>query len=136
MSTTEKPGLSEKDPEVSKKSEDLLKYRPNPDMLVSKTDSIPEVSLVKISLTTLNNQMIIFFWKKNIFQYFQDGTYRPPKFAPVFMEDDKISKQERNALRREKEILKQATQSRYMKEILNEYEGRPEEVCRQLLVWC
>ncbi|XP_021891912.1 neuroguidin, partial [Carica papaya] len=99
VSTTEKPGLSEKDPEVSKKSEDLLKYRPNPDMLVSKTDSIPE-----------------------------DGTYRPPKFAPVFMEDDKISKQERNALRREKEILKQATQSRYMKEILNEYEGRPEEV--------
>lgn len=83
------------------KTEDLLKYRPNPDMLVSKTDMTPE-----------------------------DGTgvYKPPKFAPASMDEDKMSRKERNALRKEKETLRQARQSTFMRELVNDLEGRPEEV--------
>lgn len=89
----------EKEPDASQKTEDLLKYRPNPDMLVSKTDE-----------TT------------------KDGVYRPPKFAPTSMEEDKISRQERNAMRKEKNALRQARQSDYVRELMDGLEGRPEEV--------
>ena len=45
----EKVGSSEKDSETQNTG-DLLKYRPNPDMLVSKTDMTFEVSqVVKVS---------------------------------------------------------------------------------------
>lgn len=44
------------------------------------------------------------------------------------MEEDKISKQDRNALRKEKNDLRQASQSAYMRELVNDLEGRPEEV--------
>ncbi|KAK8465251.1 hypothetical protein PHAVU_009G035100 [Phaseolus vulgaris] len=86
---------------ASNKSEDASKYRPNPDMLVSKLD-----------LTS------------------QDGhdTYQPVKFAPTSMDLEKPSKHERNALRREKEILKQAKQSDYIRTLMNDMEERPEEV--------
>lgn len=81
--------------------EDLLKYRPKPDMLVRKTSNTTE-----------------------------DGAnvYRPPKFAPASMGEEKMSKQERNDLRREKERLRNAKQSPYMVDLLNDLEGRPEEV--------
>lgn len=50
------------------------------------------------------------------------------KIAPTSMESDKTSKQERNALRREKEILRQAKQSDYIRSLMNDMEERPEEV--------
>lgn len=54
--------------------------------------------------------------------------YRPPKFAPTSMEDGKISKHERNALRLEKQILRQSRQSDFVRRLVNDLEGRPEEV--------
>lgn len=61
---------------------------------------------------------------------FQDGVgvYRPPKFAPATMGQDKMSREERNALRKEKETLRQARRSAYVRELMNEIEGKPEEV--------
>ncbi|XP_004238015.1 uncharacterized protein [Solanum lycopersicum] len=94
---SEKSVISEKGTDTQK--EDLLKYRPKPDMLVSKTSNTAE-----------------------------DGVYRPPKFAPASMGEEKMSKQERNELRREKERLRNAKQSPYMIDLLNDLEGRPEEV--------
>lgn len=41
--TASNEGVNEEEADASKKSEDLLKYRPNPDMLVSKTDMDSEV---------------------------------------------------------------------------------------------
>ncbi|KAA8528374.1 hypothetical protein F0562_035729 [Nyssa sinensis] len=94
-------GLSEKDVDSTRKTEDLLMYRPNPDMLVSKTNMTAEDG---------------------------GGVYRPPKFAPTSMEEDKVSRQERNVLRKEKETLRQARQSAYVRELMDDLEGRPEEV--------
>ncbi|KAK7822360.1 neuroguidin [Quercus suber] len=56
------------------------------------------------------------------------GVYRPPKLVPVVMEEDKISKKERNALRKEKQMLRQSRQSDFMREMMDNMEGRPEEV--------
>ncbi|KDP41500.1 hypothetical protein JCGZ_15907 [Jatropha curcas] len=95
----EQLSLKEKELEASEKSEDLLKYRPNPEMLVGKSDMMPENG---------------------------SGVYRPPKIAPTMMEEDKMSKQERNALRREKNIQRHAKQG-YIKEMIDDMEGRPEE---------
>lgn len=81
--------------------EDPLKYRPNPDMLVSKSTQAAQDN---------------------------GGVYRPPRFAPTSMDEDKTTKQEKQALRREKEILRQAKQSSYVKELMDEFEDRPEEV--------
>ncbi|WOL03889.1 neuroguidin isoform X1 [Canna indica] len=91
----------DKEKETSRNEENPLKYRPNPDMLVSK--SIPGS---------------------------QDGggVYRPPRFAPTSMDEDKISKQEKQALRREKALLRQAKQSAYVKELIDDIEDRPEEI--------
>lgn len=44
------------------------------------------------------------------------------------MELDKTSKHERNALRKEKEILRQAKQSDYIRSLMNDMEDQPEEV--------
>lgn len=44
------------------------------------------------------------------------------------MDDDKISKQEKQALRRDKELLRRTKQSSYMKELMDELEDKPEEV--------
>lgn len=96
---SEKSATSEKGTNTQK--EDLLKYRPNPDMLVGKPTGTAE-----------------------------DGAnvYRPPKLVPALMDEDKMSKQKRNDLRREKERLRSAKQSPYMIDLLNDLEGRPEEV--------
>lgn len=77
---------------------DLLKYRPKPELLTSKR--------------TLEDS---------------DGIYRPPKLAPAVMDEGKTSRQERNALRKEKEMLRQSKQSTYVKELMDDIEGRPEE---------
>ncbi|PKA46715.1 hypothetical protein AXF42_Ash019698 [Apostasia shenzhenica] len=95
------PVDEEKKEEGSRDEEDPLKYRPNPNMLVSKAS-----------------------------QAEQDGrgVYRPPKFAPTIMDEDKMSKQEKQALRREKELLRRSKQSSYVKGLMDEFEDRPEEV--------
>lgn len=95
----------EKEPAASKKSEDVSKYRPNPDMLVSKVEPTAEDG-----------------------DDDGDNVYRPPKFAPTSMDLEKSSKQERNASRRDKEILKQAKQSDFIRSMVNDMEDRPEEI--------
>lgn len=91
--------VSENESKASKKPEDNLKYRPNPDLLESKTDMLAQ----------------------------NGGVYRPPKIAPMIMEEDKMSKQERNALRRQKETLRKAKHG-FMKELIDDMEDRPAEV--------
>lgn len=98
-SATTNVDLAEKETDASEKTEDLLKYRPNPDMLVSKTDETNK-----------------------------DGVYQVPKFAPTAMEEDKMSRKERNAIRKEKNIIRQARQNAYVRELMDDLEGRPEEV--------
>lgn len=44
------------------------------------------------------------------------------------MDETKTSKQERNASRKEKQAFRQALQSEYARDLLNDLEGRPEEV--------
>lgn len=83
-----------------KKPDDSLKLRPNPDMLMNKV-AIDD-----------NN----------------DGKYRPPKIAPAEMDESKTAKQERNASRKEKQAFRQALQSEYARDLMNDMEGRPEEV--------
>ncbi|KAK8968789.1 hypothetical protein KSP40_PGU012357 [Platanthera guangdongensis] len=99
--------------------EDPLRYRSNHDMLVNKTSLVQQNGC---------------------------GVYRPPKFAPTSMDDDKISKQEmqairsdkellkqeKQAIRRDKELLRRTKQSSYMKEFMDDFEDRPEEV-RQIV---
>ncbi|KAB1220815.1 Neuroguidin [Morella rubra] len=99
--TTEVVGVSEKESDAPQKTEDLLKYRPNPDMLIPKSD-----------ITSGEG----------------GGVYRPPKFAPTSMEEGKSSRQERNASRMEKQMLRQSRQSDFVRELMNNIEGRPEEV--------
>lgn len=77
-------------------SDDALKLRPNPDMLINK--DAPEDG---------------------------DGLYRPPKNAPASM---KSSKEERNVSRKQKQVFREALQSEYARELINDLEGRPEEV--------
>ncbi|AAF75070.1 F24B9.6 [Arabidopsis thaliana] len=82
----------------AQKSEDLSNYKPKPDLLADKEDDQED-----------------------------DGVYRPPKFAPMSMED-KTSKQERDAARKEKHFFRQATENTYMKDVLDDLEDRPEEI--------
>ncbi|KAG0501478.1 hypothetical protein HPP92_001550 [Vanilla planifolia] len=85
----------------SREKEDPLMFRPNPDMLVSKTSQIEQDG---------------------------GGVYRPPKFAPTSLDEDKLSKPEKLALRREKELLRRTKQSSYIKELMDDFEDKPEEV--------
>ncbi|KAI4339774.1 hypothetical protein MLD38_024680 [Melastoma candidum] len=98
--STDNAVLKEDAANASQKSEDLLKYRPNPDMLASKVDSGSDV----------------------------DDVYKPPKFAPALMEEEKKSRQERNAWRKERQTLRQASQSDYVRDLMDDFEGRPEEI--------
>ncbi|KAK1432237.1 hypothetical protein QVD17_09131 [Tagetes erecta] len=82
-----------------KAQDDALKLRPNPDMLIDK-----------------------FAADDN------DGKYRPPKIAPTSMDEGKTARQERNASRKEKQAFRQALQSDYAIDLMNDLEGRPEEV--------
>ncbi|KAJ3697861.1 hypothetical protein LUZ61_001566 [Rhynchospora tenuis] len=84
-----------KEQHESQREEDPLKFRPNPDMLVSKKASEEGAG----------------------------GVYRPPKFAPTAMDDDdKISKKEKQALRREKALLQQAKQNSFVNELMANFE--------------
>ncbi|VVA90349.1 unnamed protein product [Arabis nemorensis] len=83
---------------AAQKSEDLSNYKPKPYFLADKTE-----------------------------HQLEEDVYRPPKFAPMSMED-KTSKQERDAARKEKHFLRRATEDSYMKDVLDELEDRPEEI--------
>ncbi|XP_057783503.1 uncharacterized protein LOC131001203 isoform X2 [Salvia miltiorrhiza] len=96
--TMAEPGSTEKGTDKQEKAEDLLKYRPNPDLLISKTKATSEDG---------------------------SGVYRPPKFAPV---EDKMSKQEKNILRKEVQMMRQAKQSAYVRELMDDLQGKPEEI--------
>ncbi|XP_043714677.1 neuroguidin [Telopea speciosissima] len=100
-SATEKVGSVEKDTDTAQNADDPLKYRPNPDLLISKIN-----------------------------QSSQDGddVYRPPKFAPTTMLEDNTLKQEKLARRKMKETLRQAEQSDFVRKMMDDFEGRPEEV--------
>uniref|UniRef100_A0A9I9CH44 Neuroguidin n=1 Tax=Cucumis melo TaxID=3656 RepID=A0A9I9CH44_CUCME len=93
--------MDEKDSATPQDVDDRLKYRPNPDMLVSKTEGTAEDG---------------------------DGIYRPPKFAPTSMEEDKKSRKERNSMRKDLQTLRQARQSDYMRELMDDMAGKPEEI--------
>ncbi|XP_063938742.1 uncharacterized protein LOC108197136 isoform X1 [Daucus carota subsp. sativus] len=93
-------GLNEKEEDSSQKTEDPLMYRPNPDMLALKTN-VAEDSI---------------------------GVYKIPKIVPTMMEEDKKTRQERNVLRKERQALRESGQSVYMRDMMNDLEGRPEEV--------
>ncbi|KNA17374.1 hypothetical protein SOVF_080590 [Spinacia oleracea] len=97
-----KVDVTENVADATQKSEDLLKCRPNPDMLVSK---VPDMD---------NGD--------------HDGIYRPLKIAPVTMEADKKSKQERDAERKTKNDLRRVRQNEYVRSLVDDLEGRPEEV--------
>lgn len=138
--TLEKPGSVQEADETQKK-EDLLKYRPNPELLVSKTNATEDVSqsyttrfIVKLmykSMTCMSESIIfLLHFHDQLILLSQDdsGVYRPPKFAPTSMEEGKMSRQEKNALRKEKETMRQANESAYVRDLMNEMEGRPEEV--------
>ncbi|XP_047335796.1 neuroguidin [Impatiens glandulifera] len=105
--STDSAGVNATVEDPSKKEDDLLKYRPNPDMLISKTESVLEDEA-------------------------SAGVYRPPKFAPTSMEEDKMSKQERNAARLEKQTLRQASQNSYVRDLMHDLEGKPEEVREEI----
>ncbi|CAI8618952.1 unnamed protein product [Vicia faba] len=94
---------NEKVPAASDKSKDVSKYRPILGNLISK-----------IEPTAQDDD--------------GDDVYRPPRIAPTSMDMDKSSKQERNAIRRDREILKQAKQSDFIRTMVNDMEGRPEEI--------
>ena len=52
----------------------------------------------------------------------------------MIMEEDKMSKHERNALRRQKETLRKAKHG-FMKELIDDMEDRPAEVSGVLFFW-
>ncbi|GER51230.1 12-oxophytodienoate reductase [Striga asiatica] len=101
--TVEKPGSNEKVADETPNAEDTLRLRPNPDLLVSKTNTEKDGSV-----------------------------YQPPKFAPSSMDEDKMSRQEKNARRREEEIIRQSRKSSYVRELMDDLEGKPEEVRENL----
>ncbi|CAN6482335.1 unnamed protein product [Victoria cruziana] len=81
--------------------DDPLQYKPNPDMIVRKIEEVA-----------------------------QDGKdlYRPPMFAPTSMDEGHNTKQRKAELRKEKEAVRQASHGSFLKEMMNELEGKPEEV--------
>ncbi|ERN14351.1 neuroguidin [Amborella trichopoda] len=89
------------DNDASVDNKDLLKYRPNPDLLVDKLDQTSQG---------------------------REGVYRPPMFAPTSMDEEKSSKQKRLESRKGKEALRQAKNSGFVKDLIDDLEGRPEEI--------
>ncbi|KAF8664956.1 hypothetical protein HU200_054276 [Digitaria exilis] len=78
--------------------EDLLKYRPNPDMMDTK--SAPD-------------------------EQDNDGIYRPPKFMPTAMDDE--DKRRKQDSRRDKAIARMAKENPYIKQMIDDAADRPEE---------
>ncbi|CAG8483058.1 5276_t:CDS:2 [Paraglomus brasilianum] len=82
---------------------DPLSFKPNPDNFVAGTEE-----------------------SKNDVTDDSQGVYKAPKLAPVHFEEDKgnLSKREKERAR----ALVRASKSRLMKDIITEYDDRPEEV--------
>ncbi|KAL5652348.1 hypothetical protein ACJX0J_037806, partial [Zea mays] len=78
--------------------EDLLMYRPNPEMMDTKPGPDGQDT---------------------------DGVYRPPKFMPTSMDDEE--KRHKKDSRRDKAIARVATENPYIKEIIDDAADRPEE---------
>ncbi|PIA28897.1 hypothetical protein AQUCO_06500022v1 [Aquilegia coerulea] len=92
----------EKKPKASQKAkDDARNYRPNPDNMISMS---------------INDPMNA------------DNLYRSPEFAPTTVDDDKMSKQEKMALRKDKLLDRKAKQNPFMKDFMDDLEGRPEEI--------
>ncbi|ONK66295.1 uncharacterized protein A4U43_C06F6220 [Asparagus officinalis] len=91
-----------KEKEGAQSGDDPSRFRPNPDMLVPKTSEADQAG----------------------------GLYVPPRFAPTSMDDDKdkMSKVERQAKRRQKELLRISEQSPYWKELMDNIQDKPEEL--------
>ncbi|XP_074308600.1 uncharacterized protein LOC141643363 isoform X3 [Silene latifolia] len=99
--------------EENKKAEDLLKYRPNADNLVSK---MPE-SRVDIEVNGDGRG------RGGV------GVYRPVKMVPTTMEGDaKKGKDKKNLNRKEEHDARGAKRSDYVRSLMDDLEGRPEEV--------
>ncbi|KAK1378759.1 Neuroguidin-B [Heracleum sosnowskyi] len=98
-SEVENVGMNEKEADPTEKMEDPLMYRPNPGMLIPKVTDEDSI-----------------------------GVYKPPRITPAMMEEDKMTRQERNAQRKEKQTLRRSRQSDYMRDMMDDLEGRPEEV--------
>lgn len=99
----ENVGSDEKKSDSTQKTEeDLLKFRPNPDMLIKNSDETNDDGRV--------------------------GPYKPPKIAPTIMPEEKSSREVRNKMRREERSLLDARKSDYVREMRDDLEGRPEEV--------
>ncbi|XP_006645205.1 neuroguidin [Oryza brachyantha] len=94
------PNAEAKTKDHPKDDEDLLKYRPNPDMMDTKIDPAGQDN---------------------------DGLYRPPKIMPVTMDDDEDKRHKKDS-RRDKALLRMATESSYVKEIIDDAADRPEEL--------
>ncbi|KAL2629616.1 hypothetical protein R1flu_014302 [Riccia fluitans] len=90
-----------KTPGVAGQKEDALKFKPNPDLLVSKLD-----------------------------EDMQDGggVYKPPMIAPAAMEGEELSKDQKAKARAEKESRRKAKRSAFVKELADELDGKPEEL--------
>ncbi|XP_002975382.2 neuroguidin [Selaginella moellendorffii] len=84
---------------------DDLKYRPNPDLLVSKIEEDMEGN---------------------------GGVYKPPKIAPTAMDEKESAKDKRTRQRAEREEQRRASRSSYIKSMVDDLEGRPEEIQHSL----
>ncbi|KAH9298821.1 hypothetical protein KI387_030503, partial [Taxus chinensis] len=96
---------SENEPSFGADQEDALKYRPNPEMLVSKMDPAAQDG---------------------------EGVYRPPMFAPTAMDEEKDARNKKLEMRKQKEMLHKASRSAFVKELANNLEGKPDEVREEI----
>eukprot|EP00897_Mesotaenium_endlicherianum_P005543 jgi/Mesen1/5016/ME000025S04418 len=83
--------------------DDALKYRPNPDMLVSKVNTADA-------------------------QEEGGGVYRPPKLVPTAMDTEEDGRARKGEGRVSKDARNRAARSAFVRQLADELEGRPEEV--------
>lgn len=67
QNAAEEPHLTEKENDAAEKKDELLKYRPNPDLLVSKVDINPEVKLTTF-IKKKCSSFLLFIWGR-VFQW-------------------------------------------------------------------
>lgn len=61
-STTQQQGTSNEASDGHEKTQDPLTYRPNPDMLISKADMMPDVSFAKYYLLSYFGFVLLFVY--------------------------------------------------------------------------
>ncbi|BBN09238.1 U3 small nucleolar ribonucleoprotein protein LCP5 [Marchantia polymorpha subsp. ruderalis] len=87
--------------DAGEQTEDALKFKPNPNLLVSKMDEDMQEG---------------------------GGVYRPPMIAPAAMEGEEPSKDKKAKARADKESRRKASRSAFIKELADELDGKPEEM--------